>query len=147
MLYFFSVLLTWNPHCLFPPAEYEDASLSSWVNKERFQGYLQIDGFTLYELGETGAVCLKKKKTPLEPSSSSSFPFYLQVALCALYFSRNFNKHCWICSFAQPPSSSLLKDYCQHIASSQFLFSQVDVSLHDLDPCCNQPPAGGRLAL
>uniref|UniRef100_H3D824 Protein disulfide-isomerase TMX3 n=1 Tax=Tetraodon nigroviridis TaxID=99883 RepID=H3D824_TETNG len=34
--------------------EYEDASLSSWVNKERFQGYLLIDGFTLYELGETG---------------------------------------------------------------------------------------------
>uniref|UniRef100_A0A4W6E1A0 protein disulfide-isomerase n=1 Tax=Lates calcarifer TaxID=8187 RepID=A0A4W6E1A0_LATCA len=34
--------------------EYEDGSLSSWVNKERFQGYLQIDGFTLYELGETG---------------------------------------------------------------------------------------------
>uniref|UniRef100_G3NM64 protein disulfide-isomerase n=1 Tax=Gasterosteus aculeatus aculeatus TaxID=481459 RepID=G3NM64_GASAC len=34
--------------------EYADASLSSWVNKERFQGYLQIDGFTLYELGETG---------------------------------------------------------------------------------------------
>lgn len=40
-------------------AEYEDASLSSWVNKERFQGYLQIDGFTLYELGETGGVCIK----------------------------------------------------------------------------------------
>uniref|UniRef100_A0A8C4HH33 protein disulfide-isomerase n=1 Tax=Dicentrarchus labrax TaxID=13489 RepID=A0A8C4HH33_DICLA len=36
--------------------EYEDSSLSSWVNKERFQGYLQIDGFTLYELGETGGV-------------------------------------------------------------------------------------------
>uniref|UniRef100_A0A3B5MJG0 protein disulfide-isomerase n=1 Tax=Xiphophorus couchianus TaxID=32473 RepID=A0A3B5MJG0_9TELE len=34
--------------------EYEDGSLSSWVNKERFQGYLHIDGFTLYELGETG---------------------------------------------------------------------------------------------
>uniref|UniRef100_A0AAX7VA68 protein disulfide-isomerase n=1 Tax=Astatotilapia calliptera TaxID=8154 RepID=A0AAX7VA68_ASTCA len=34
--------------------EYEDSSLSLWVNKERFQGYLQIDGFTLYELGETG---------------------------------------------------------------------------------------------
>uniref|UniRef100_A0A3B4CF11 protein disulfide-isomerase n=1 Tax=Pygocentrus nattereri TaxID=42514 RepID=A0A3B4CF11_PYGNA len=34
--------------------EYEDGSLSSWVNRERFQGYLQIDGFTLYELGETG---------------------------------------------------------------------------------------------
>uniref|UniRef100_A0AAQ6AHK9 protein disulfide-isomerase n=1 Tax=Amphiprion ocellaris TaxID=80972 RepID=A0AAQ6AHK9_AMPOC len=38
--------------------EYEDGSLSSWVNKERFQGYLQIDGFTLYELGETGGVCI-----------------------------------------------------------------------------------------
>lgn len=50
--------LTWiNPASLF--AEYEDASLSSWVNKERFQGYLQIDGFTLYELGETGGVCFK----------------------------------------------------------------------------------------
>lgn len=36
--------------------EYEDGSLSSWVNRERFQGYLQIDGFTLYELGETGMV-------------------------------------------------------------------------------------------
>ncbi|KAG7249210.1 hypothetical protein CRUP_006858, partial [Coryphaenoides rupestris] len=32
---------------------YEDGGLSSWVNKERFQGYLQIDGFTLYELGDT----------------------------------------------------------------------------------------------
>uniref|UniRef100_A0A8C6UHL8 protein disulfide-isomerase n=1 Tax=Neogobius melanostomus TaxID=47308 RepID=A0A8C6UHL8_9GOBI len=29
--------------------EYVDGSLSSWVNKERFQGYLQIDGFTLYD--------------------------------------------------------------------------------------------------
>uniref|UniRef100_A0A8C7VI56 protein disulfide-isomerase n=1 Tax=Oncorhynchus mykiss TaxID=8022 RepID=A0A8C7VI56_ONCMY len=34
--------------------EYVDGGLSSWVNKERFQSYLQIDGFTLYELGETG---------------------------------------------------------------------------------------------
>uniref|UniRef100_A0A8C8E2N9 protein disulfide-isomerase n=1 Tax=Oryzias sinensis TaxID=183150 RepID=A0A8C8E2N9_9TELE len=40
--------------------EYEDGSLSSWVNRERFQGYLQIDGFTLYELGETGGVCTLK---------------------------------------------------------------------------------------
>uniref|UniRef100_A0A3Q3IXL7 protein disulfide-isomerase n=1 Tax=Monopterus albus TaxID=43700 RepID=A0A3Q3IXL7_MONAL len=39
--------------------EYEEGSLSSWVNKERFPGYLQIDGFTLYELGETGGVCIK----------------------------------------------------------------------------------------
>lgn len=35
-------------------AEYEDDSLSSWVNKERFQAYLLIDGFTLYEFGEIG---------------------------------------------------------------------------------------------
>ncbi|KAM4687578.1 protein disulfide-isomerase TMX3 isoform 2-T2 [Discoglossus pictus] len=34
--------------------EYEDGDLSSWVNKERFEGYLHIDGFTLYELGDTG---------------------------------------------------------------------------------------------
>uniref|UniRef100_A0A671S213 protein disulfide-isomerase n=1 Tax=Sinocyclocheilus anshuiensis TaxID=1608454 RepID=A0A671S213_9TELE len=37
--------------------EYEDSSLSSWVNRERFQSYLPIDGFTLYELGETGNTC------------------------------------------------------------------------------------------
>uniref|UniRef100_A0A8C1MDX2 protein disulfide-isomerase n=1 Tax=Cyprinus carpio TaxID=7962 RepID=A0A8C1MDX2_CYPCA len=36
--------------------EYEDGSLSSWVNRERFQSYLPIDGFTLYELGETAAL-------------------------------------------------------------------------------------------
>ncbi|XP_073446119.1 protein disulfide-isomerase TMX3 isoform X2 [Dendrobates tinctorius] len=34
--------------------EYEDGDLSSWVNKERFEGYLHVDGFTLYELGDTG---------------------------------------------------------------------------------------------
>ncbi|XP_067837533.1 protein disulfide-isomerase TMX3-like [Heptranchias perlo] len=34
--------------------EYEDGDLSSWVNKERFLGYVYIDGFTLYELAETG---------------------------------------------------------------------------------------------
>ncbi|XP_029446772.1 protein disulfide-isomerase TMX3 isoform X1 [Rhinatrema bivittatum] len=34
--------------------EYEDGSLSSWINRERFQGYLNVDGFTLYELGDTG---------------------------------------------------------------------------------------------
>ncbi|KAI3355385.1 hypothetical protein L3Q82_018230, partial [Scortum barcoo] len=51
--------------------EYEDASLSSWVNKERFQGYLQIDGFTLYELGETGklvAIAVIDEKDPTEES-------------------------------------------------------------------------------
>ncbi|XP_066040325.1 protein disulfide-isomerase TMX3 isoform X3 [Chamaea fasciata] len=34
--------------------EYEDGDLSSWINRERFQGYLHVDGFTLYELGDTG---------------------------------------------------------------------------------------------
>ncbi|XP_041824283.1 protein disulfide-isomerase TMX3-like [Melanotaenia boesemani] len=51
--------------------EYEDGSLSSWVNKERFQGYLQIDGFTLYELGETGklvAIAVIDEKDPTEKS-------------------------------------------------------------------------------
>uniref|UniRef100_A0A7N6FJ38 protein disulfide-isomerase n=1 Tax=Anabas testudineus TaxID=64144 RepID=A0A7N6FJ38_ANATE len=51
--------------------EYEDGSLSSWVNRERFQGYLQIDGFTLYELGETGklvAIAVIDEKDPTEES-------------------------------------------------------------------------------
>uniref|UniRef100_A0A8C0HQD5 protein disulfide-isomerase n=1 Tax=Buteo japonicus TaxID=224669 RepID=A0A8C0HQD5_9AVES len=37
--------------------EYEDGDLSSWINRERFQGYLNVDGFTLYELGDTGTIC------------------------------------------------------------------------------------------
>ncbi|XP_076014341.1 protein disulfide-isomerase TMX3 [Genypterus blacodes] len=52
--------------------EYEDGSLSSWVNKERFQVYLQIDGFTLYELGETGklvAIAVIDEKDQTEDSS------------------------------------------------------------------------------
>ncbi|XP_038156551.1 protein disulfide-isomerase TMX3-like isoform X1 [Cyprinodon tularosa] len=51
--------------------EYEDGSLSSWVNRERFQGYLQIDGFTLYELGDTGklvAIAVIDEKDPTEQS-------------------------------------------------------------------------------
>nr|XP_020473164.1 protein disulfide-isomerase TMX3 [Monopterus albus] len=51
--------------------EYEEGSLSSWVNKERFPGYLQIDGFTLYELGETGklvAIAVIDEKDPTEES-------------------------------------------------------------------------------
>ncbi|KAG9283520.1 protein disulfide-isomerase TMX3 [Astyanax mexicanus] len=52
--------------------EYEDGSLSSWVNRERFQSYLQIDGFTLYELGETGklvAIAVIDDKDPTEEST------------------------------------------------------------------------------
>ncbi|XP_034022754.1 protein disulfide-isomerase TMX3 [Thalassophryne amazonica] len=51
--------------------EYVDGSLSSWVNKERFQGYLQIDSFTLYELGETGklvVIAVIDEKDPTEAS-------------------------------------------------------------------------------
>ncbi|KAF7691826.1 protein disulfide-isomerase TMX3 isoform X2 [Silurus meridionalis] len=51
--------------------EYEDGSLSSWVNRERFQNYLQIDGFTLYELGETGklvAIAIIDEKVSAEES-------------------------------------------------------------------------------
>ncbi|XP_041923780.1 protein disulfide-isomerase TMX3 [Alosa sapidissima] len=52
--------------------QYEDGSLSSWVNRERFQGYLQIDGFTLYELGETGklvAIAIIDEKEHAEDST------------------------------------------------------------------------------
>ncbi|XP_061614000.1 protein disulfide-isomerase TMX3-like isoform X2 [Phyllopteryx taeniolatus] len=51
--------------------EYVDGSLTTWVNRERFQGYLQIDGFTLYELGETGklvAIAIIDEKDPTEES-------------------------------------------------------------------------------
>nr|XP_040128121.1 protein disulfide-isomerase TMX3 isoform X1 [Ictidomys tridecemlineatus] len=34
--------------------EYEDGDLSGWINRERFQTYLTMDGFLLYELGDTG---------------------------------------------------------------------------------------------
>ncbi|KAJ8277008.1 hypothetical protein GJAV_G00070380 [Gymnothorax javanicus] len=34
--------------------EYQEASLSTWISKERFLRYLQVDAFVLYELGETG---------------------------------------------------------------------------------------------
>ncbi|XP_058231753.1 protein disulfide-isomerase TMX3 isoform X2 [Hemibagrus wyckioides] len=50
--------------------EYEDGRLASWVNRERFQSYLQIDGFTLYELGETGKLVaiavIDEKNSPEE---------------------------------------------------------------------------------
>lgn len=44
--------------CFFLFLEYEDGDLSSWINRERFQGYLNVDGFTLYELGDTGEMQL-----------------------------------------------------------------------------------------
>ncbi|XP_063307683.1 protein disulfide-isomerase TMX3 [Pelobates fuscus] len=47
-------VLVFKDSTYFVYDEYEDGDLSSWVNKERFEGYLQVDGFTLYELGDTG---------------------------------------------------------------------------------------------
>uniref|UniRef100_A0A671S145 protein disulfide-isomerase n=1 Tax=Sinocyclocheilus anshuiensis TaxID=1608454 RepID=A0A671S145_9TELE len=55
--------------------EYEDSSLSSWVNRERFQSYLPIDGFTLYELGETGNTALFTDLRLMLCSSLSSRDF------------------------------------------------------------------------
>ncbi|XP_036375324.1 protein disulfide-isomerase TMX3-like isoform X1 [Megalops cyprinoides] len=52
--------------------EYRDGELSAWVNRERFLGYLQIDGFTLYELGDTGklvAIAVIDEKNPTEEST------------------------------------------------------------------------------
>ncbi|XP_061111706.1 protein disulfide-isomerase TMX3-like, partial [Conger conger] len=49
--------------------EYRDGDLSSWVNKERFLSYLHIDGFILYELGDTGklvAIAVVDEKNPTE---------------------------------------------------------------------------------
>uniref|UniRef100_A0A672JBM6 protein disulfide-isomerase n=1 Tax=Salarias fasciatus TaxID=181472 RepID=A0A672JBM6_SALFA len=69
--------------------EYEDGSLSSWVNKERFQGYLQIDGFTLYELGETGNL-----RSILCDFSLSSIAFRLKTLIqrVAKEYREHFNR-------------------------------------------------------
>ncbi|XP_075069351.1 protein disulfide-isomerase TMX3 [Mixophyes fleayi] len=47
-------ILVFKDSSYFVYDEYEDGDLSSWVNKERFESYLHVDGFTLYELGDTG---------------------------------------------------------------------------------------------
>ncbi|CAI9600783.1 unnamed protein product [Staurois parvus] len=47
-------ILVFKDATYFVYDEYEDGDLSSWVNRERFEGYLHVDGFTLYELGDTG---------------------------------------------------------------------------------------------
>nr|XP_046227168.1 protein disulfide-isomerase TMX3 isoform X1 [Scatophagus argus] len=73
--------------------EYEDASLSSWVNKERFQGYLQIDGFTLYELGETGklvAIAVIDEKDPTEESGRLKNQIQTVAKEYREHFSRDF---------------------------------------------------------
>ncbi|KAM4705439.1 protein disulfide-isomerase TMX3 isoform 2-T2 [Rhinophrynus dorsalis] len=47
-------VLVFKDSTYFVYDEYEDGDLSNWINRERFEGYLQVDGFTLYELGDTG---------------------------------------------------------------------------------------------
>ncbi|XP_043923073.1 protein disulfide-isomerase TMX3 [Protopterus annectens] len=47
-------VLVFKDGTYFPYDEYEDGDMSSWVNRERFMSYMPIDGFTLYELGDTG---------------------------------------------------------------------------------------------
>uniref|UniRef100_A0A9L0IAI4 protein disulfide-isomerase n=1 Tax=Equus asinus TaxID=9793 RepID=A0A9L0IAI4_EQUAS len=47
-------VLVFKDETYFVYDEYEDGDLSSWINRERFQNYLTVDGFLLYELGDTG---------------------------------------------------------------------------------------------
>ncbi|XP_025786991.1 protein disulfide-isomerase TMX3 isoform X1 [Puma concolor] len=47
-------VLVFKDETYFVYDEYEDGDLSSWINRERFQNYLTMDGFLLYELGDTG---------------------------------------------------------------------------------------------
>ncbi|XP_036100298.1 protein disulfide-isomerase TMX3 isoform X2 [Molossus molossus] len=47
-------VLVFKDGAYFVYDEYEDGDLSSWINRERFQNYLTMDGFLLYELGDTG---------------------------------------------------------------------------------------------
>ncbi|XP_049605994.1 protein disulfide-isomerase TMX3 isoform X1 [Syngnathus scovelli] len=73
--------------------EYADGSLTSWVNRERFQGYLQIDGFTLYELGETGklvAIAIIDEKDPTEESGRLKVLIQTVAREYREHFSRDF---------------------------------------------------------
>uniref|UniRef100_A0A9L0TTF7 Protein disulfide-isomerase TMX3 n=1 Tax=Equus caballus TaxID=9796 RepID=A0A9L0TTF7_HORSE len=47
-------VLVFKDETYFVYDEYEDGDLSSWISRERFQNYLTVDGFLLYELGDTG---------------------------------------------------------------------------------------------
>ncbi|XP_012860219.1 protein disulfide-isomerase TMX3 [Echinops telfairi] len=50
--------------------EFEDGDLESWITRERFQNYLTVDGFLLYELGDTGKLVviavIDEKNTSVE---------------------------------------------------------------------------------
>jgi len=38
--------------CFIIFIEFLDGDLSSWINRERFPTYFQIDSFSLYQMGE-----------------------------------------------------------------------------------------------
>lgn len=63
-------VLVFKDETYFVYDEYEDGDLSSWINRERFQNYLTVDGFLLYELGDTGKLVaiavIDEKNTSVE---------------------------------------------------------------------------------
>ncbi|XP_049976260.1 protein disulfide-isomerase TMX3 isoform X2 [Alexandromys fortis] len=63
-------VLVFKDNTYFIYDEYEDGDLSSWISRERFQNYLTMDGFLLYELGDTGKLVaiavIDEKNTSLE---------------------------------------------------------------------------------
>nr|XP_061810133.1 protein disulfide-isomerase TMX3-like [Nerophis lumbriciformis] len=86
-------VIVFKDDAYFTYDEYADGSLSSWVNRERFQGYLQIDGFTLYELGETGklvAIAIIDEKDPTEKSGRLKALIQTVAKEYREHFSRDF---------------------------------------------------------
>ncbi|XP_060030000.1 protein disulfide-isomerase TMX3 isoform X3 [Erinaceus europaeus] len=63
-------VLVFKDETYFVYDEYEDGDLSSWISRERFQNYLTVDGFLLYELGDTGKLVaiavIDEKNTSVE---------------------------------------------------------------------------------
>ncbi|XP_025221188.1 protein disulfide-isomerase TMX3 isoform X2 [Theropithecus gelada] len=63
-------VLVFKDETYFVYDEYEDGDLSAWINRERFQNYLAMDGFLLYELGDTGKLValavIDEKNTSVE---------------------------------------------------------------------------------
>ncbi|XP_072808145.1 protein disulfide-isomerase TMX3 isoform X2 [Vicugna pacos] len=70
-------VLVFKDETYFVYDEYEDGDLSSWINRERFQNYLTMDGFLLYELGDTGKLVaiavIDEKNTSAEHTRDFQF--------------------------------------------------------------------------
>ncbi|MBZ3887360.1 Protein disulfide-isomerase TMX3 [Sciurus carolinensis] len=71
-------VLVFKDETYFVYDEYEDGDLSAWINRERFQNYLTMDGFLLYELGDTGKLVaiavIDEKNTSVEHTSELTVP-------------------------------------------------------------------------